>query len=113
MCCCRINTDVLMANFFAKLEDNRAITLNDLQSYLDFLSEEFFVYVYSDFCAEKVKECAEEYSELYQIKKLGEEFVIERGSLTPNLKYFNAIYSEAVSSHIERMTSYFFSMNTG
>lgn len=110
MCCCRINTDVLLANFFSKLEDNRIVTINDLRFYLDFLSERFFVYVTSDFCVEKVKECVSKYPELYQIKKHGEDIVIEHGSLIPNLEYFNAVYSDAISSYIERMTSYFFSM---
>lgn len=110
MCCCRINTNVLLANFFSKLEDNKVATLNDLQSYFDFLSERFFVYVTSDFCVEKVRECVNEYPELYHIKKQGEDIVIEHGSLIPNLKYFNSIYNEATSFYIERMTSLFLSM---
>lgn len=110
MCCCRINTDVLLANFFSKLEDNKVATLNDLRSYFNFLSERFFVYVTSDFCIEKVRECVNEYPELYQIKNQGEDIVIEHGCLIPNLEYFNAIYSDAVSSYIERMTSFFFSV---
>lgn len=111
MCCCKINTDILMANFFSKLDSNKPVTLDDLKSYLEFMQERFFTYIASDFCSERVKSCAERYPELYEIKVSKNGIAIKSGRLRPNLKYFNSVYNTEVASYIERLTDNFFNIN--
>lgn len=64
MCCCIINTEVLLANLFAKLKGAEQVSLQTIESYLNFLVDCFPVYVISDFSAASVKRCAEKYPKL-------------------------------------------------
>lgn len=107
MCCCRINTDVLLANLFAKKTNRNGVTIQILVSYLNFLAEHFPVYVTSDLCEERVSACTKRYKDLYYSTGSGDSLTIFSRDLTPNLKYFNSIYNKVVADYIERMTESF------
>lgn len=107
MCCCRVNTNILMANLFAKYDKPTGLSYNQIERFYNYMFENFYVYMPSDFCLEKIKECVREYTQLYTINKDGESIIVKRGELKPNLEYFNSIYSEANSKYIERLTSSF------
>lgn len=106
MCCSRINTEILLANLFAKSSD-RQYSLSDLQGYLNFLTEHFPVYVASDFSEQAVRECAARYQMLYQVEEQENELVVYPGELTPNLAYFNWVFPEGVVRFLEETTDSF------
>lgn len=54
----------------------------------------------------EVIEVAAKYPELYKITE-GNPTTVEVSEKTPNLDYFNAIYSEANRSYIERLTRHY------
>lgn len=107
MCCCRINTDILLANLFAKKTNKNGVTIQTIVSYLNFLVEHFPVYVASDLCEESVFACTKRYKDLYYSTGSGDSLTIFNGNLAPNLKYFNSIYNEDIADYIERMTESF------
>lgn len=45
MCCCRINTEVLLSNLFAKSEKSATYTLDNLKDYLKFLAKGMPIYL--------------------------------------------------------------------
>lgn len=49
-CCCRITTEVFMANIFAVLGKTRPLTFNELQAYVEHVRNVFYTYVPTDFC---------------------------------------------------------------
>ncbi len=107
MCSCTINTDVLLENLFVKINVGERVSLQTLYSYLNFLSDNFPVYVISDLSASNVKKCAEEYPELYRIEEDNGKVFVIRGELYPNLSFFYSTYSHTISSYIERITGSF------
>lgn len=116
MCCNRIDTDALMANLFAvscESEDTHpeGFSFTVLRKYLDFLSERFPVYVASDFSRQAIDECVAEYPDLYQLAEVeGEELIVKSGNLCPNLEYFNASFSENISTFINNMTKMYLNL---
>ena len=116
MCCNRIDTDALMANLFAVSRESvepypEEFSFTALRKYLDFLSERFPVYVTSDFSRQAIDECVAEYPDLYQrAESEGGELIVKSGSLCPNLEYFNASFSESISTFINNMTKIYLSL---
>lgn len=116
MCCNRIDTDSLMANLFAVSRKSgdahlEAFSLTSLGKYLDFLSERFPVYVASDFSKQAVDECIAAYPDLYQrMEDETGELVVRSGKLCPNLDYFNASFSENISTFINNMTKLYLNL---
>lgn len=107
MCCCRVDTSVLLANLFAKLKRETEISEKTVQNYLDYLTEVIPTYVSSDFSRHALLCCVEEYPELYKIRESSEETLISAGELRPNLEFFNSKYSEPVARFIERLADSF------
>lgn len=105
MCCCRINSDVLLANFYAL--SPRSHTFEEISDYMSYLTERFPVYVATNFSLHSIKKCVESYPELYSMSDVNGEVIVHSGKLTPNLQYFNSIYNEAVSDYIIRCTKNF------
>lgn len=106
MCCCRINTEVLLANLFAKSEKSATYTLDNLKDYLKFLAKGMPIYLSTNFSKKEVLDCVEIYSDLYRIsKKEGETIIIHSGNEFPNLEFFNAAYPASMSEYIKKVTS--------
>lgn len=112
MCCNRINTDTLMANLFAtsyKIYNSPSkivYSIEQLREYLQFLSDQFPVYVASNFSKEAVNECVHKYPLYYQLAEREDgEVIVRSGKEHPNLDYFNAIFSESISTYIDRITN--------
>lgn len=108
MCCCRINTDVLLANLFSKFPGNLMVSLADLQVYLAYLSERFPTYVVSDCSLKAMRECVEAYPELYRAVERDGSFLIARGALSPKASYFNSQYPASIARYIGSLTDGFF-----
>ena len=107
MCCIRIDTDVLLANFFAqKYPANKKFcaSIDVLEDYLLFLSGMFSQYLATDFCEQKVEECIAKYPQLYRRLEANSVLLVVSGNLVPNLEYFNALYSDEVSKYIQKVT---------
>lgn len=104
---CVIDTDVLLANLFDKLENVSRISFQTVRSYLKFLRVCFPVCIITDFSDKSIIRCAEKYPNLYQIRKINEEQFVVSGEKAPNLGYFNSIYSYAVASYLENSTVLF------
>lgn len=109
-CCCRINTEQILANFFAKFNSDREVSIAELGNYLDYLSERFPVYVTSDFSSSNVHWCTTRYPGIYTLCEHDDgTFGIKKTEgMIPNLKLFNDCFSEAYASFIERTTEGYF-----
>lgn len=107
MCCCEVNTDVLLANLFAKKKNGDGVTLNVLKDYLNFLSQWIPIYVTSNLCKEEIIICAEHYKELYELRDENGEIKIFPGKTSPKLSYFNNCYNKSIGEYIERLTDLF------
>ncbi len=106
MCCCRINTEVLMANLFAKSAKSATYTLDNLRGYLKFLSKGIPIYLSTNFSNKAVWDCVESYPDLYQISNNEDgTIVIRSGNKLPNLEFFNAAYPANMSEYIKEVTS--------
>ena len=109
MCCNRINADILMANLFAESHQFSGqssevkFSIDQLNEYFKFISDQFPVYVASNFSKQAVDECVSRYPAYYQFEEDDNE-VIKSGEKYPDLDFFNAIYSESVSRYISRIT---------
>lgn len=107
MTCLRVNTDVLLANIFSI--HHHPLYVKDIQEYLNYLSEMFPTYISSDFCIEKIQATIKQYPELYKISEDDNgDKIISPNTLKPNLKFFNQVYSDVVSSYLERATKSYF-----
>lgn len=106
MCCCRIDTDVLMANLFAESADNDVrYTMENMGDYLNFLSQKIPIYLSTNFSEETVFKCAQRFPKLYKFSKdENGTIIVESGNSRPNLEYFNASYSANVSDYIKKIT---------
>lgn len=117
MCCNRINTDTLMANLFVASYKQKHVdstskimfSVEQLREYLQFLSDQFPVYVASNFSKEAVSECAHKYPLYYQLAEQDGELFVSSGKEHPNLDFFNAIFSQSVSTYINRITDIYLS----
>lgn len=108
-CCCRIDTEQILANFFAKLNSDRDVTVQELENYLNYLSERFPIYVSSNLSQSSIQQCVEKYPRIYGFKEQNDHSItIHTSELVPNLKYFNTCFSEAYASFIERTTEGYF-----
>ncbi len=112
MCCCRINTEVLMANLFAESAKSATYTVDNLKCYLQFLSKGIPTYLSTNFSKKAVCDCVERYPKLYQISnKEDGTIIIRSGSEFPNLEYFNAAYPTNMSEYIKKVTSVYVANN--
>jgi len=107
MCCCILETDVLLANFFAKYKGSKPVSFQTFCSYLDFLSHNIPTYVISNLSVPEVKRCAKQYPTLYKIEKINGKVFIACGEKVPKLSFFNSVYNNATASFIERLTEAF------
>ena len=106
MCCYRINTEVLLANLFARSKKYPiSYSVSNVNGYLRFLSERFPTYLTTNLSEQAIRDCISQYPELYQLSndKKGET-VVESGGFRPNLDYFTAVYSQGVCYYIENIT---------
>ncbi len=112
MCCCRIDTEVLMANLFAKSADTAAYTVDNLKCYVQFLAKEIPTYLSTNFSKTAVCNCVERYPNLYQMSSMEDgTIVIRSGNEFPNLEYFNAAYPSNMSEYIKKVTSVYVANN--
>ncbi len=105
--CCKVNTDVIMANLFAKKLDNDGVSIDTLKKYFEFLKEHFPVYLASDFSEYAIEYCVKVFPQLYRSDGKGVDLVIYHGEQIPNLRFFNCKYNEVVSKYIEDTTIMF------
>lgn len=106
MCCYRINTEVLLANLFARSKEYPiSYSVRNVNGYLRFLSERFPTYLVTNLSEQAICDCVLQYPELYQLSKdMDGNIVVKSGGFRPNLKYFNAVYSKGVCNYIENTT---------
>ena len=107
MCCCMIDTDVLLANLFSRYGGRREVPFGVIQLYLDYLQAQFPTYVTSDLSVRHVLDCAGAYPELYQVSGSGENLVVRMCSMRPKLDYFHARYPAHIADYMTRLTASF------
>ena len=108
MCCSRLNTEVILANLIAAKGRSARFSMEDLESYVQFLSDSIPGYVTSDLCEERVLECAAEYPQLYQAHYTPEgDLVVQAGKMCPCVDFFNSGYSREAAGHIREMSNLF------
>lgn len=104
MCFDRIGTDVLLANLFARGEENR-YTFDELSKYHNYVIAMSGETVRSDFCEDSIRQCADHYSLLFVLEEdAGRVVAVRRGKVRPNLKFFNSSYSKDMKDFIQRVT---------
>lgn len=122
MCCCNITTEVLMANFFAaicsrSIQDptiDRAYSIKDLKTFLDWISARFPVYVTSNFSSIEVHNCVERHSDLYVSVEINGEYYVKSGEFAPNLDYFRPSLPESIVDYLKNISNLYVSeLTTG
>ncbi len=110
MCCCIINTDVMISLLLVNLDDRSIkIPLSILDRFYKFLLENMPVYVPTDLNMDRVRDYVEEYPKL---ASLNENNCICAGELRPRLEYFvDRQYNESMGSYIKRLASRFIKEN--
>lgn len=101
-----------MANLFAVSQQSSGkssevkFSITQLNEYFEFLSNQFPVYVVSNFSEQAIEDCVLKYPLYYRFADENNK-VIKSGETKPNLCYFNSIYSENISTYINRITQKF------
>jgi len=110
MCCCRINTDVIVSLLLANLDDpNAKISWDILDRFYKFLAENVPTYVPTDLSMERVRDYIDEYPKL---ASLDSDNCIRRGELRPRLEYFvDRQYNESMGHFIKGLGSRFVNEN--
>lgn len=106
MCCYRINTEVLLANLFARSKEYPiSYSVHSVNGYLRFLSESFPTYLATNLSDQAICDCIVEYPELYRLSKDADgNIVVKSGEFRPNLNYFNAPFTKGVCNYMENVT---------
>lgn len=103
-CCCRVNTDIILANLLSKVKDKLSFTFSDIEGYYNYLAEEIPTYVVTDLSIDSVRDCVQKYPEIFDTDSNGN---IIPGEYEINTNHFNTIYPESIASFIERTTKHY------
>lgn len=104
-CCNQIDSRVIMA-VLLNAGENLEFSYEQMEAFYHHLCEVNPVYVVSDFEKAKIREEAESYPEVFNLKEDGDTFILTHGKLYPNMDYFMSIYPDSVRSFIENIGIY-------